>query len=135
MGLFTKTKKSAQGGSASGRNTEKKDAVIAATPVTEASLGGMGRDISTILKHARITEKASMHQGLGVYTFDIARSATKRDVMQAVRALYKVTPRVVRIVSIPTKARRNARTGKIGMTGGGKKAYVYLKKGETITIG
>ena len=75
-----------------------------------------------------------MHQGLGVYTFDIARSASKRDVIQAVRALYKVTPRMVRVVSVTVKSRRNARTGKIGMTGGCKKAYVYLKKGETITF-
>lgn len=116
------------------KNTEKKEAA-SVTPVAPALQSfSDGRDISTILKHARITEKASMHQGLGVYTFDIARAATKRDVMQAIRALYKVTPRMVRIVSIPTKARRNARTGKIGMTGGGKKAYVYLKKGETITF-
>ena len=113
------------------KNTEKKEVAIGAPAST---LPSMGRDISTILKHARITEKASMHQASGVYTFDIARAATKRDVIQAVRALYKVTPRMVRIVSIPTKSRRNARTGKRGMTGGGKKAYVYLKKGETITF-
>lgn len=116
------------------KNTEEKKAAPAnVDALALRSLGG-GRDISTILRHARITEKASMHQGLGVYTFDIARSASKRDVMQAVRALYKVTPRMVRVVSIPTKSRRNARTGKLGMTGGGKKAYVYLKKGETITF-
>ena len=115
------------------KNTEKKEAIAPATLAAAAS-ETMGRDISTILRHARITEKASMHQGLGVYPFDIARSATKRDVIQAVRALYKVIPRTVRVVSIPTKARRNARTGKLGMTGGGKKAYVYLKKGETITF-
>ena len=107
------------------KNTEKQDAVAAAPLDTRTT---MGRDISTILRHARITEKASMHQSVGVYTFDVARSATKRDVLQAVRALYKVTPRSVRVVTIPTKSRRNARSGKIGMTGGGKKAYVYLKK-------
>ncbi|MBI5457729.1 50S ribosomal protein L23 [Candidatus Kaiserbacteria bacterium] len=132
MGLFTKTKKSAGGGSSSGgKNTEAKQMAVATPASTSPS---MGRDISTILKHARITEKASMHQAGGVYTFDIARAATKRDVIQAVRALYAVTPRTVRIVTVPTKVRRNARTGKLGMTGGGKKAYVYLKKGETITF-
>jgi len=135
MGLFTKTKKSAGGGSASGgKNTEEKRVAVAA-PASMLPSIGMSRDISTILRHARITEKASMHQAGGVYTFDIARAATKRDVVQAVRALYSVTPRTVRVVTIPTKARRNARTGKVGMTGGGKKAYVYLKKGENITIG
>lgn len=118
------------------KNTEKKDVVATTAPVAvTSSEATMGRDISTILRHARITEKASMHQAQGVYTFDIAPAATKRDIIQAVRALYKVTPRSIRIVTIPTKSRRNARTGKVGVTGGGKKAYVYLKKGETITIG
>jgi|SRR3990167_929095 len=116
------------------KNTDTKaEATTAVAPVSTQP--SMTRDISTILRHARITEKASMHQGLGVYTFDIARAATKRDVMQAVRAVYGVTPHKVRVVSIPTKSRRNARTGKVGFTGGGKKAYVYLKKGESITIG
>ncbi len=115
------------------KNIEEKKEAAAVAPInTHPSI--MGRDISTILKHARITEKAGMHQSLGVYTFDIARSATKRDVMQAVRALYSVTPRSVRVVSIPVKSRRNARSGKLGNTGGGKKAYVYLKKGDTITF-
>lgn len=113
------------------KNTEEKEMTVT---VSAGTLPSMGRDISTILRHARITEKASMHQAAGVYTFDIAATATKRDVIQAVRALYGVTPRTVRIVTIPTKARRNARTGKVGMTGGGKKAYVYLKKGDAITL-
>jgi large subunit ribosomal protein L23 len=87
-----------------------------------------------ILKHARITEKATMHSEAGVYTFDIAEEATKRDVIRAVQALYKVLPRKVAIVQVPSKMRRNARTGKVGVKRGGKKAYVYLKKGEKITI-
>ena len=118
-----------------GKKKIEKEAVAApAASESTQERAVMGRDISTILRQARITEKASMHQSIGVYTFDIARSATKRDVMQAVRALYKVTPRSVRVVTVPTKTRRNARNGKMGMTGGGKKAYVYLKKGETITF-
>ena len=113
------------------KNTKAKEVISTSMP----TLPSVGRDLGAILRHARITEKASMHQSLGVYTFDIASFATKRDVIAAVRALYKVTSRMVRVVSIPVKSRRNARTGKVGMTGGGKKAYVYLKKGETITIG
>lgn len=94
----------------------------------------MGRDLSHVLTHARITEKASMHQADSVYTFDIAKNATKRDIMQAVRSLYKVTPRMVRVVTIPAKTVRSRKTGQMGRTGGGKKAYVYLKKGDTITL-
>ena len=76
-----------------------------------------------------------MHSGAGVYTFDIAQSATKRDVMQAIQALYKVKPRKVAVVPVPSKMRRSVRTGKSGVKRGGKKAYVYLKTGDTITLG
>jgi ribosomal protein L23 len=75
-----------------------------------------------------------MHSESGVYTFDIDGSATKAEVAKAVRAAYNVVPRKVRIVPIPQKMRRNARTGKRGVTSGGRKAYVYLKSGETITL-
>lgn len=93
-----------------------------------------GSDLSHILKHPRITEKATMHQGASVYTFDIAERATKRDVIAAVRSLYKVTPRKIAIIAVPSKSRRSMRTGMRGVSKGGKKAYVYLKKGETITL-
>ena len=95
---------------------------------------GVGRDLAHVLKHARVTEKATMHSADGVYTFDVAVDATKRDIMQAVRLLYKVTPRKVRVVTVRAKTVRSRRTGQMGVKGGGKKAYVYLKKGETITI-
>ena len=121
MALFSRTKKAA-----SKESVSKKE-------VSVASVSNVG-DLSHVLKHARITEKATMHVESGVYTFEIADSATKNQVAQAVSALYKVRPRMVRVVRIPTKIRRNARTGKMGVKQGGKKAYVYLKKGETLTI-
>ena len=91
-------------------------------------------NVSDVLKNPRITEKATMHSEGGVYTFDVAQNATKRSIAQAVRVAYKVTPRKVTIVQIPSKVKRSMRTGKTGVASGGKKAYVYLKKGETITI-
>ena len=114
------------------KNTDKGVTTPAATaaPVREVRGGGV-RDV---LKNPRITEKATMHSDAGVYTFDVTAGATKRDILKAVRVLYSVSPRKVAIVSIPKKWKRNMRTGKKGMQGGGKKAYVYLKKGETITI-
>ena len=91
-------------------------------------------DLSHILKHARITEKATMHQGGNVYTFDVATAATKRDVIRAVQALYKVKPVKVAMTRVPEKKVRNMRSGKIGVKKGGKKAYVFVKQGDTITI-
>lgn len=91
-------------------------------------------DYSHILKHARITEKGSDMQAGSIYTFDVAPSATKRDIARAVRQLYKVAPRKVAVVTVPAKKVRHMRTGRAGVKKGGKKAYVYLKKGETISL-
>ena len=112
------------------KKAEKNDDVKAVKAVGVS----VPRDLTHVLKHARITEKATMHSEQGVYTFNVAQSATKIDVKKAVFSLYKVTPRMVRILKVPTKVRRNAKTGKTGVTTIGKKAYVYLKKGETINL-
>ena len=94
----------------------------------------MKTDHAFVLLSPRITEKATFAASHGVYVFDVAPGANKKQIMSAVNALYNVKPRQVRIVNIRPKAVRNARTGKSGMKSGGKKAYVYLAKGETITI-
>jgi len=90
--------------------------------------------LSEILRAPRITEKASSSMSVGVYTFDVEGRATKRDITKAIFEIYNVRPRMVHIVNIHGKVRRNARTGQYGMSRSGKKAYVYLKKGETITL-
>jgi len=91
-------------------------------------------DIAHILHAPRITEKAAWAQEKGVYVFDIPERATKRDITSAVKKIYGVTPQSVRVVPVPSKTVRHMRTGKYGVKKGGKKAYVYLKKGETITL-
>ena len=112
------------------KNTKAKKADVA-----QADTVSVGqRDLSHILSHARITEKASMHQDARVYTFNISDRATKRDIIRAVYQIYKVTPKKIRTVTIRTKTVRHAKTGKMGVKGGGKKAYVYLKSGDSIII-
>jgi large subunit ribosomal protein L23 len=114
------------------KNTEKKEAPVASSSSTPKS--SIGRDLTHILKHARITEKATMNQADSVFVFDVDTAASKRDIMQAMKALYNVIPRKVAVVNIRRKNVRSARTGRSGVKGGGRKAYVYLKKGETINI-
>lgn len=87
---------------------------------------------SAILKNPRITEKASMHIGSNVYTFDVPKNATKNEIKKAVKALYKVTPRKVNIATI--RAKTIIVRGRPGMRAGGKKATVYLKKEDKIEI-
>lgn len=88
-----------------------------------------------ILKNPRITEKATLLAEGACYTFDIAKGVSKKEVEQAIHALYKVTPRMVRTAVVPSKKVNPRRgRGKMGRTNGGRKAYVYLKKGDKIEV-
>jgi len=87
---------------------------------------------ANILLRPRITEKASAITEKGIYTFEVAGTATKKDVSAAVRAYFEVTPRKVTMVRNPAK--RVIVRGKRGVKPGVKKAYVYLKEGDKINL-
>lgn len=86
--------------------------------------------MTTIIKNPRITEKASYAGERNVYTFDIAQSANKTEIKKAIFSLYKVKPLKVNVLTIPRKNIMSK--GKAGVRGGGRKAFVYLKKGDKI---
>jgi large subunit ribosomal protein L23 len=112
----------------------KKEAPKTADVAAEPKVSGIAQTYAHLLHNPRITEKASAAMEGFVYVFDVASSANKRQVKAAVESVYKVKPRKVAIVNTKAKIVRNMRTGQKGMKGGGKKAYVYLQKGETITV-
>lgn len=87
-----------------------------------------------ILLSPRITEKGAYLAQLGAYVFNVRHDATKSAVASAVREVYKVTPRKVTLVAIPRKVVMTRGTNRKGKTAGGKKAYVFLKKGEKIEL-
>lgn len=98
-------------------------------PAKKKDLAAQG---SRILIKPRITEKSGNLTARSVYTFDIAVTATKRDVVRAIKAEYHVTPRRVRIVTRkPVRMRLRTRRG-FGATAASKKAYVTVKKGDRI---
>ena len=84
------------------------------------------------IKKLHITEKAALLSEVNGYTFEVASTATKNQIAKEIIKLYKVTPVKVNIVNVKS-SRVNLR-GKIGKTAGLKKAYVFLKKGDTIDI-
>lgn len=104
-----------------------KSKVAKATPST-------GRDLSSVLVKPRVTEKAMRGSENNVYTFEVARTATKYDVRDAVAKFYGVTPVRVNIVNKSPRQFKSRMRGRSGTTRGMKKAYVYLKKGDSITL-
>jgi len=97
-----------------------------------AGAGDIGRSIG-VIRQPRITEKATFSiETNRVYVFEIAQTATKGAVKAAIQALYKVSPKDVHIARTPGK--KVFVRGKHGRTPGVKKAYVYLKEGDTIEL-
>lgn len=104
-------------------------------PVAEEMTGKVSPSAGerTVLLRPRITEKAtekSMNEN--VYVFEVAKDANKREVMAALKGMYKVTPLKVRMARIPSKVKFIR--GKWGKEAAGKKAYIYLKEGDKIDI-
>lgn len=85
---------------------------------------------TNIIKNPRITEKGSYAAEKNVYTFDISASANKTEIKKAIFALYKVHPVKVNVLAVPKK--NITYKGRPSTKGGGKKALVYLKKGDKI---
>lgn len=104
----------------------------AAKPARNAAAkNAMGR-LSGVLKAPWLSEKALIATASGVYVFEVPRDATKPDVAAAIELVYKVTPRAVRMVNLPAK-KVSLRTRRgVGARARRHKAYVYLKKGDTI---
>lgn len=88
-------------------------------------------DLSWVIKGPRVTEKAAISAtDLRSYIFNVDARATKSLVRQAIFSIYKVTPVKINMSSIPYKKVTRKRVK--GQKGGGKKAYVFLKEGDTI---
>lgn len=86
-------------------------------------------DVSAIFS-PRITEKAGMLSDAHVYTFNVDTRTNKVEIAKAFEAMYKVKPLKVRIVVI--KARNVMKRGRPGKVSGGKKAMIYVRKGDKI---
>ncbi len=117
-----KTEKKVETTAKAGRATSKPSAVLRPKNLSVSA--------AQVIIRPHITEKSGMLSQSGVYTFEVVKGAGSKAIAEAVEALYKVVPTQVSVTTIRSK-KRNLR-GKPGKTASGKKAYVYLKKGETI---
>jgi large subunit ribosomal protein L23 len=111
-----------------------KESVVDTPKVNVSNALVTDRDISSVIIHPRITEKTVGKSEQNVYTFIVKRSATKFEVNDAVKALYNVTPVKINIVNKKPAQRLQGSRGRVKHVPGMKKAYVYLKKGDTINL-
>lgn len=90
--------------------------------------------VDGVLKAPWMSEKALIGTERGVYVFAVPPEVTKTQVKAAVSSLYNVTPVKVAIVNLPAKKKALRTRRGFGARARRHKAYVYLKKGETITL-
>jgi large subunit ribosomal protein L23 len=88
--------------------------------------------IAKIVIAPHVTEKASFQSNVNAYTFLVAKNATKKTILDEIKKEYKVTPRAINITNTPRV--KTFIRGKIGYKSGMKKAIVFLKKGDSITL-
>lgn len=85
-----------------------------------------------VIRAPWFSEKALIATDKGTYAFAIPKDATKAHVAAAIKEIYNVAPRKVRIVNLPRK-KVSTRTGRgSALRAARRKAYVYLKEGDTI---
>ncbi len=85
-----------------------------------------------VLRAPWLSEKALIGTENGVYAFEVPANANKFQVADAIESIYGVKPRQIRMVNLPAKKKAlRTRRGQ-GSRAARHKAYVYLKKGDTI---
>lgn len=79
-----------------------------------------------------ITEKSMVERQNNVYTFKVAKDATKDEIKFAVEEAFKVSVKKVNTLNTKTKRRRVGRY--VGKTKAYKKAIVTLAEGSSIDL-
>ncbi len=139
MGIFSRKKEETkeevkstkQESKKDGKNGNKQDVKRIAT-VSPFHVGGI--DLSKTIITPRITEKAVKKSDDNVYTFVVRKEATKYEVRDAVKELFKVTPVKINIVNKAPRRYKSAKRGRMATEKGMKKAYIYLKEGDKIDL-
>ncbi len=118
-----------------GKKKETKKERKEKEPVVDVSKAqATDHNLSAVIIAPRLTEKTVALGENNVYTFQVKRSATKYMVRDAVKALYNVTPVKINIVNKKPAERMVGSRNRTKHVSGMKKAYVYLKKGDSINL-
>lgn len=92
----------------------------------------MTKEAHQIILRPVVTEKAYNMQADNTYTFEVAPTANKAEIKDAVEALFEV--KVVEVRTIPKRGKLRRRRWKTGRTRKWKKAMVKLAPEHTLDI-
>lgn len=126
MGILDTFKKKKK----SGAPTPKEEVVPVTAPKPLQSIESS--NLSHIILSPIVSEKAAHAESERTYSFFVRLDATKSQVGQAIREMYKVKPIAIRTSNTQGKWRRFGR--KIGRTSDRKKAMITLAEGQSIRI-
>jgi len=96
----------------------------------------MAQKLGTVIRPV-VTEKSSGQYGTGkIYTFEVARGASKPAIRMAIQTMFGVSVTDVRTLNVRSKESRpgGLGRGRSGRRSGWKKAFVTLKDGDAIPI-
>jgi len=110
------------------KEKKEKDAVKHHAHAT-VSIHGAAHDI---IRAPWFSEKAFLSTEKGVYAFEVGPRATKPEIAGAIKEIYNVMPKAIRIVNLPGKSKAMRTRRGIGQRAARTKAYVYLNAGDTI---
>ncbi|OGH60204.1 MAG: 50S ribosomal protein L23 [Candidatus Magasanikbacteria bacterium RIFCSPHIGHO2_01_FULL_33_34] len=85
-----------------------------------------------ILIRPLVSEKSAVLEQMGTYAFVVDIKANKFQVKEAIREVYGVMPKKVRILNVEGK--RTSFGQRLGKRSDWKKAFIKLPKGKTINI-
>ena len=85
-----------------------------------------------VLLKTLVSEKATIAESKGKYTFVVANKTNKLEVKKAVKEIYGVVPEKVRMINV--EGRQTRFGNKLGRQSDWKKAIVTLPKEKTINI-
>ncbi|HRZ65745.1 MAG TPA: 50S ribosomal protein L23 [Spirochaetia bacterium] len=89
-------------------------------------------EYDSILIEPVLTEKSNVMREDGMYVFRVDPRATKLQIMEAVRRLFKVNPVSCNVINVASKPKRLR--NRPGRTSTWKKAIVRLAPGEKIAV-
>ena len=92
------------------------------------------KDPRDVILEPVVSEKSYGLLDENVYTFKVAKSASKPEIRDAIQAIFDVKVRNVNTLNRKGKSVRNRRTGQVGSRPSRKRAIVTLAEGESIDL-